>query len=177
MFSSEEKKHYMELAFAEAEKAEKQDEVPIGAIVVDPDGKVIGRGYNRRELDNVATHHAEILAINEACKNLNSWRLIDCSLFVTLEPCAMCAGAIINSRLKAVYYGAPDHKAGASGSVVDLFKVEKFNHHPQVIPGLFKEQAGQMLTNFFRAIRAKQKAKKAQEKADDASQNGENKLS
>ncbi|APT14294.1 tRNA adenosine(34) deaminase TadA [Lactobacillus jensenii] len=171
MFSSEEKKHYMELAFAEAEKAEAQDEVPIGAIVVAPDGQVIGRGYNRRELDNIATHHAEILAINEACKNLNSWRLIDCSLFVTLEPCAMCAGAIINARLKEVFYGAPDHKAGASGSVVDLFAVEKFNHHPQVIRGLYSEKASNMLTNFFRAIRAKQKEKKlkAKTKENDAS--------
>ena len=94
MYSSEEKKTYMEAAFAEAEKARRQDEVPIGAVVVGPDGQIIGRGYNRRELDEDGTAHAEILAIKEACQKLDSWRLIDCSLFVTLEPCAMCAGPL-----------------------------------------------------------------------------------
>ncbi|MGQ5709867.1 tRNA adenosine(34) deaminase TadA [Lactobacillus sp. PSON] len=158
--TGEEKKKYMELAFEEAKKAENQDEVPIGAIIVDPEGNVIGRGYNRRELDQDATQHAEMIAIREACKNLGMWRLIDCSLFVTLEPCPMCAGAIINSRIKDVYFGALDPKAGACGSVVDLFSVEKFNHHPHVIRGLFREQASQMLKNFFREIRHKQKLAK-----------------
>lgn len=110
MYSSEEKKTYMEAAFAEAEKARRQDEVPIGAVVVGPDGQIIGRGYNRRELDEDGTAHAEILAIKEACQKLDSWRLIDCNLFVTLEPCAMCAGAIINSRIKEVYFAAMDPK-------------------------------------------------------------------
>lgn len=162
MFSSEDKKKYMELALEEANKALKQDEVPIGAIVVDPDGKVIGKGYNRRELDQDATQHAEMIAIREACKNIGLWRLIDCSLFVTLEPCPMCAGAIINSRIKDVYFGAMDPKAGACGSVVDLFSVEKFNHHPHVIRGLFQEKSSQMLKNFFREIRKKQKEAKKQ---------------
>ena len=99
-----------------------------------------------------------------ACQKLDSWRLIDCNLFVTLEPCAMCAGAIINSRIKEVYFAAMDPKAGAAGSVVDLFSVEKFNHHPKVIRGLYKEQGAQLLKDFFREIRRKQKlAKKAQE--------------
>lgn len=147
----------MKLAFAQAEKAEEQGEVPIGAIVVDADGEVIGEGYNRRELDEDSTQHAEMIAIRQACKKLGSWRLIDCSLFVTLEPCPMCAGAIINSRVKEVYYGAFDPKAGAAGSVVDLFKVEKFNHHPQVFGGLYQPQAAQMLKDFFRNIRKKQK--------------------
>ncbi|GAA2865380.1 tRNA adenosine(34) deaminase TadA [Lactobacillus intestinalis] len=160
MFSSEDKKKYMELALEEANKALKQDEVPIGAIVVDPDGKVIGKGYNRRELDQDATQHAEMIAIREACKNIGLWRLIDCSLFVTLEPCPMCAGAIINSRIKDVYFGAMDPKAGACGSVVDLFSVEKFNHHPHVIRGLFQEKSSQMLKDFFREIRKKQKEAK-----------------
>lgn len=150
----------MELALEEANKALKQDEVPIGAIVVDPDGKVIGKGYNRRELDQDATQHAEMIAIREACKNIGLWRLIDCSLFVTLEPCPMCAGAIINSRIKDVYFGAMDPKAGACGSVVDLFSVEKFNHHPHVIRGLFQEKSSQMLKDFFREIRKKQKEAK-----------------
>ncbi|WP_289762380.1 tRNA adenosine(34) deaminase TadA [Lactobacillus intestinalis] len=166
MFSSEDKKKYMELALGEANKALKQDEVPIGAIVVDPDGKVIGKGYNRRELDQDATQHAEMIAIREACKNIGLWRLIGCSLFVTLEPCPMCAGAIINSRIKDVYFGAMDPKAGACGSVVDLFSVEKFNHHPHVIRGLFQEKSSQMLKDFFREIRKKQKeAKKQVEKS------------
>lgn len=166
MFSSEDKKKYMELALEEANKALKQDEVPIGAIVVDPDGKVIGKGYNRRELDQDATQHAEMIAIREACKNIGLWRLIDCSLFVTLEPCPMCAGAIINSRIKDLYFGAMDPKAGACGSVVDLFSVEKFNHHPHVIRGLFQEKSSQMLKDFFREIRKKQKeAKKQVEKS------------
>ncbi|MHA6543888.1 tRNA adenosine(34) deaminase TadA [Lactobacillus delbrueckii] len=160
MYSSEEKKTYMEAAFAEAEKARRQDEVPIGAVVVGPDGQIIGRGYNRRELDEDGTAHAEILAIKEACQKLDSWRLIDCSLFVTLEPCAMCAGAIINSRIKEVYFAAMDPKAGAAGSVVDLFSVEKFNHHPKVIRGLYKEQGAQLLKDFFREIRRKQKLAK-----------------
>lgn len=163
MLSSDDKQKYMQLAIAQAKEAEKQGEVPIGAVIVDPDGKVIGTGYNRRELDEDATQHAEMIAIKEACKNLGMWRLIDCSLFVTLEPCPMCAGAIINSRIKDVYFGALDPKAGACGSVVDLFTVEKFNHHPHVIRGLYRDQCAQMLKDFFRAIRQKQKeAKQAQ---------------
>lgn len=157
MLSKEDKEKFMKLAFTQAKKAEEQGEVPIGAIVVGPEGKVIGEGYNRRELDEDSTQHAEMMAIRQACQNLGSWRLIDCSLFVTLEPCPMCAGAIINSRIKDVYYGAFDPKAGAAGSVVDLFKVEKFNHHPQVYGGLYQPQAAQMLKDFFRNIRKKQK--------------------
>lgn len=174
MLSSEDKKKYMLLAFEQAKKAQEQDEVPIGAIVVSPDGEVIGEGYNRRELDQDATQHAEMIAIKQACQKIGSWRLIDCSLFVTLEPCPMCAGAIINARLKEVYFGAMDPKAGAAGSVVDLFAVEKFNHHPLVIRGLFRQEAGQMLTNFFRAIRRKQKKQKLM--AQDSGNNSENTL-
>lgn len=153
MFAKEEKEKIMKLAFLEADKAEQQGEIPIGAVIVDAEGNLIGRGYNRRELDEDATRHAEIIAIQEACKNLNSWRLIDCSLFVTLEPCPMCAGAIINARLKKVYYGAFDPKAGACGSVVDLFAFTKFNHHPQIFGGLYREQAAQQLKKFFKNIR------------------------
>lgn len=153
MFAKEEKEKIMKLAFLEADKAEQQGEIPIGAVIVDAEGNLIGRGYNRRELDEDATRHAEIIAIQEACKNLNSWRLIDCSLFVTLEPCPMCVGAIINARLKNVYYGAFDPKAGACGSVVDLFAFTKFNHHPQIFGGLYREQAAQQLKKFFKNIR------------------------
>ncbi len=159
-FSSAEKKSLMQLAFEQAQKAQTLGEVPIGAIVVAPDGQVIGEGFNRRELDQDATQHAEMIAIRQACLKLGTWRLIDCSLFVTLEPCPMCAGAIINSRIKNVYFGALDPKAGAAGSVVNLFEVAKFNHHPNVIRGLYREEASQMLKSFFKEIRQKQKAAK-----------------
>ncbi|WEV70501.1 tRNA adenosine(34) deaminase TadA [Lactobacillus sp. ESL0785] len=159
-FSSEEKKKYMQLAFVQAKKAASLGEVPIGAVLVDPAGQVIGTGYNRRELDQDGTQHAEMMAIRQGCAELHSWRLIDCSLFVTLEPCSMCAGAIINSRIKNVFYGALDPKAGAAGSVVDLFAVAKFNHHPHVIRGLYREEASQMLKDFFRKIRRQQKLAK-----------------
>lgn len=163
-FSSEEKKKYMQLAFEQARKAEAKGEVPIGAILVAPEGQVIGEGYNRRELDQDATQHAEMMAIRQGCEKLNTWRLLDCSLFITLEPCPMCAGAIINSRIKNVFYGALDPKAGAAGSVVNLFEVNKFNHHPNVIRGLYRDEASQMLKSFFREIRNKQKeAKKGME--------------
>lgn len=164
MLSGEDKRKYMQLAIDQAKEAEKQGEVPIGAVVVDPDGRVVGTGYNRRELDEDAIQHAEMIAIKEACSKLGMWRLIDCSLFVTLEPCPMCAGAIINSRIKDVYFGALDPKAGACGSVVDLFSVEKFNHHPHAIRGLYRDQCAQMLKDFFRAIREKQKAAKLAQK-------------
>ncbi|AWN34301.1 tRNA-specific adenosine deaminase [Lactobacillus helsingborgensis] len=150
----------MQLAFEQAQKAQTLGEVPIGAIVVAPDGQVIGEGFNRRELDQDATQHAEMIAIRQACLKLGTWRLIDCSLFVTLEPCPMCAGAIINSRIKNVYFGALDPKAGAAGSVVNLFEVAKFNHHPNVVRGLYREEASQMLKSFFKEIRQKQKAAK-----------------
>ncbi|AIS09570.1 tRNA-specific adenosine-34 deaminase [Lactobacillus sp. wkB8] len=159
-FSSAEKKNLMQLAFEQAQKAQTLGEVPIGAIVVAPDGQVIGEGFNRRELDQDATQHAEMIAIRQACLKLGTWRLIDCSLFVTLEPCPMCAGAIINSRIKNVYFGALDPKAGAAGSVVNLFEVAKFNHHPNVVRGLYREEASQMLKSFFKDIRRKQKAAK-----------------
>ena len=150
----------MQLAFEQARKAEAKGEVPIGAILVAPEGQVIGEGYNRRELDQDATQHAEMMAIRQGCAKLNTWRLLDCSLFITLEPCPMCAGAIINSRIKNVFYGALDPKAGAAGSVVNLFEVSKFNHHPNVIRGLYRDEASQMLKSFFREIRNKQKEAK-----------------
>ena len=159
-FSSAEKKNLMQLAFEQAQKAQTLGEVPIGAIVVAPDGQVIGEGFNRRELDQDSTQHAEMIAIRQACLKLGTWRLIDCSLFVTLEPCPMCAGAIINSRIKNVYFGALDPKAGAAGSVVNLFEIAKFNHHPNVVRGLYREEASQMLKSFFKDIRRKQKAAK-----------------
>jgi tRNA(adenine34) deaminase len=164
-FTEADKKKYMQLAFVQAKKAQKLGEVPIGAIVISPDGQVIGKGYNRREVEQDATQHAEMIAIRNACTAINTWRLIDCSLFVTLEPCPMCAGAIINSRLKNVFYGALDPKAGAAGSVVNLFDIAKFNHHPNVIRGLYRKEASQMMKDFFKEIRIRQKCAKDNEKS------------
>ena len=157
MLSSDDKQKYMQLAIAQAKEAEKQGEVPIGAVVVDPDGKIIGTGYNRRELDEDATQHAEMIAIKEACKNLGMWRLIDCSLFVTLEPCPMCAGAIIQSRIKRVVFGAYDPKGGSVETCTKLFDVKEYNHHPEYIGGILEPQCSQMLKDFFKEKRKKSK--------------------
>ncbi|MGX4763744.1 nucleoside deaminase [Holzapfeliella sp. JNUCC 72] len=156
MISKEDKQRFMQVAFDEAKKARLKDEVPIGAVVV-KEGQIIGLGHNEREEKQDATLHAETTAIRMACENLNSWRLEDCQLFVTLEPCPMCAGAIINSRIDTVYYSAFDPKAGACGSVLDLFAVEKLNHHPKAYGGLYLDQGKQILKSFFQDIRKRQK--------------------
>lgn len=135
-----------------AKKAYKIGEIPIGAIVVDKDGNIIGEGYNRRESDNSPTAHAEILAIEAAAKYLGRWRLTDCTLYVTLEPCPMCAGAIINSRLKRVVYGAFDDKGGACASVVNLFELP-FNHKPLVRSRVLEKECRELLTSFFEDLR------------------------
>lgn len=135
-----------------AKKAYNIGEIPIGAIVVDKDGNIIGEGYNRRESDNSPTAHAEILAIEAAAKYLGSWRLTDCTLYVTLEPCPMCAGAIINSRIKRVVYGAFDDKGGACTSVVNLFELP-FNHKPLVRSRVLEKECGELLTSFFEDLR------------------------
>lgn len=129
-------------------------ECPVGAIVVAPDGSIIGEGYNLREKLKSPTAHAEILAIEQAAKALGSWRLTDCTLYVTLEPCPMCAGAIMNSRLKRLVYGAFDDKNGACASVVNLFE-ERFTHIPFVRSRILMEQCGAILTEFFRELRDK----------------------
>ncbi len=129
-------------------------ECPVGAIVVAPDGSIIGEGYNLREKLQSPTAHAEILAIEQAAKALGSWRLTDCTLYVTLEPCPMCAGAIMNSRLKRLVYGAFDDKNGACASVVNLFE-ERFTHIPFVRSRILMEQCGAILTKFFRELRDK----------------------
>jgi len=139
-------------ALSLAEEAMAAGEVPVGCVVVGPDGKIIGRGRNRREADGSALAHAEILAIAEACRNYGDWRLGDCSLYVTLEPCPMCAGAIINARIGRVFYGAKDPTMGATGSVINLF-LERFGHEPELVGGLLEEPCGAMLTNFFKGLR------------------------
>ena len=144
---------YMKVALTLAEKALETDDVPVGCVIV-RDGEIIGRGFNRREADGSATAHAEIEAINGACRAVGSWRLSDCSLYVTLEPCPMCAGAIINARVGKVFYGAKDEKAGACGSVLNIFE-ERFNHKPQLVGGILKDECSALLTAFFTKLRQK----------------------
>ena len=143
---------YMTRALELAAKAYELGECPVGAVVVDPEGKIIGEGYNLRERLKSPTAHAEILAIEQAAKALGSWRLTDCTLYVTLEPCPMCAGAVMNSRLKRLVYGAFDDKNGACASVVNLFE-ERFTHIPYVRSRILMEQCGDILTRFFRELR------------------------
>lgn len=143
---------WMGAALEEARKAAELGEVPVGAVIVRR-GEIVAAAHNTRETQRNATHHAELLAIDAACKALGGWRLWECELFVTLEPCPMCAGAIINSRLRRVVYGAADTKAGCCGSVTDLFALP-FNHHPVVEKGLRAEEAGELLAAFFARLRA-----------------------
>lgn len=143
---------YMTRALKLAEKAGSMGEIPVGAIVVDPDGNIIGEGYNLREHTNSPTAHAEIIAIEQAAKRLGSWRLTNCTLYVTLEPCPMCAGAVMNARLKRLVYGAFDDKNGACASVAALFD-EKFTHIPFVRSRVLQERCGAVLTEFFNKLR------------------------
>ena len=142
---------FMDMALELAREAAADGEVPVGCVIV-RNGEVVGRGRNRRETGKTALGHAEIEAIGEACKNLGGWRLWECTLYVTLEPCPMCAGAIINARIPRVVYGASDEKCGACGSVCDLFSMA-FNHHPQVEKGVREAEASALLTEFFLNLR------------------------
>ena len=142
---------FMDAALELAAQAAAEGEVPVGCVIVRK-GEIVGRGRNRRESEKTALGHAEIEAISEACRNLGGWRLWECTLYVTLEPCPMCAGAIINARIPRVVYGASDDKCGACGSVCDLFSME-FNHHPQVSTGVREEESRELLTQFFQNLR------------------------
>ena len=144
-------RHYMEQALALAAEAAREGEVPVGCVIVRR-GEVVGVGRNRRETAKNALGHAEIEAIHDACTRLGGWRLWDCTLYVTLEPCPMCAGAIINARIPRVVCGAKDEKSGACGSVCDLFNMD-FNHHPAIEYGLREEECAALLTEFFRNLR------------------------
>ncbi|GKW47776.1 tRNA adenosine(34) deaminase TadA [Planococcus sp. NCCP-2050] len=150
---------YMQLAIEEAEKAAAKGEVPIGAVIV-RDGEVIARAHNLRETTQNAVTHAELLAIQEACEKLGSWRLENTQLYVTLEPCPMCAGAILQSRIPRVIYGARDVKAGSVDSLYRLLNDDRFNHQCDVTENVRAEECGQLLTNFFRALRENKKKKK-----------------
>jgi tRNA(adenine34) deaminase len=144
--------YLMRLALREAERALAHDDVPVGAVVVHA-GEVIGAGHNERELREDPTAHAEILAIREAARALDSWRLIDTVLYVTLEPCAMCAGAIVLGRIPRVVYAAVDPKAGAAGSVLDILAEPRLNHRPEVAGGLLADESAELLRAFFRTRR------------------------
>ena len=149
---------FMQKALELAKISAAEGEVPVGAVIVKGD-KIVGTGRNRREYGKNALYHAEIEAIDNACKTLGGWRLWECDMYVTLEPCPMCAGAIINSRIKTVYYGASDLKAGSFDSVVD-FNSLPYNHKPEIVSGVMQDEAREMLSDFFKGLREKKKSDK-----------------
>ena len=147
-----EREEYMSLALALAKEAAQAGEVPVGCVIADGEGRVIGRGRNRREESGDATAHAEVEAIRQACAALGNWRLEKCSIYVTLEPCPMCTGAIINSRIPTVVFGARETLSGSCGSVIDLFS-ENYGHKPAVFGGVLAEDCAALLRDFFRGKR------------------------
>ncbi len=149
----------MRQALKEAAKARSKDESPVGAVIVSQ-GRIIGRGHNEKELKNDSTLHAEMTAIKKASRKLQSWRLNDCDMYVTLEPCTMCAGAILQARIRKLYIGAMDPKAGAAGSVLNVLQVEEFNHQVEVEYGLLEPECSGILRAFFRELRSRKQNKK-----------------
>lgn len=147
---------YMREAIRQAKKAYALEEVPIGCVIV-YEGKIIGRGYNRRTIDKNALAHAEVQAIRKACKKMGDWRLEDCTLYVTLEPCQMCSGAIVQARVKRVVVGCMNPKAGCAGSILNLLDVKEFNHQVELTTGVLGEECSQMMKQFFRELREKRK--------------------
>jgi tRNA(adenine34) deaminase len=150
---------FMKEALKEARKAYEKDETPIGAVIV-RDGRIIARAHNEKELKNDSTMHAEMTAIRKAGRRLGSWRLNGCDMYVTLEPCAMCAGALIQSRIRRLFIGTPDPKAGAAGSVIDVLGVRKFNHRVEVYYGIMEEECSSILKEFFKELRARKSKEK-----------------
>lgn len=146
---------FMLEALALAKLSAEEGEVPVGAVVV-CDGEIVGTGRNRRELGKNALYHAELEAIDSACKKLGGWRLHRCEMYVTLEPCPMCAGAIINSRIKTLIFGASDKKAGSAGSVINLFELP-YNHKPEIISGVMEKECSALLSSFFKSLRKSKK--------------------
>ena len=163
----EEKEHFMRLAIAQAKKAEKLLEVPIGCVIV-YEGKVIARGYNRRNTDKNTLSHAELNAIRKASKKLGDWRLEGCTMYVTLEPCQMCAGAIVQARISEVVIGCMNPKAGCAGSVLNLLEMQQFNHQVKVERGVLQEECSELLTSFFRRLREKKKEAKKENPVDES---------
>jgi tRNA-adenosine deaminase (EC 3.5.4.-) len=153
-------RYFMELALEEAKKGEKIWEVPVGCVIV-KEGEVIAKAHNLKETRQNSIYHAEMLAIHEACQKLGSWRLDTCELYVTLEPCPMCAGAMMLSRLKRVVYGTPDPRAGCAGTLMNLLQDIRFNHRCEVISGVLQEECSKILVDFFKAVRARIRQEKA----------------
>ena len=147
-------KKFMLKAFAEAEKSAALDEVPVGAVIV-KNNKIIAKGHNLREKTHDPTSHAEIVAIRKACKKLNSWRLEGCTMYVTVEPCAMCAGTLLWTRIERIVFGCSDPKGGALGSSFELFKVKNINHHPEITKGILDVECAKLMQDFFRKKRQK----------------------
>lgn len=143
---------YMDIALELASEAASEGEIPVGCVICDSDGRIIGRGRNRREESHDATHHAEMEAIREACQTVGDWRLGGCTIFVTLEPCPMCAGGIINSRIPTVVFGAKDENTGSCGSVINLFE-ERYGHKPAIYGGVRAEESARLLKDFFKEKR------------------------
>jgi tRNA(adenine34) deaminase len=160
---AEQDQRFMRLAMQEAADAEALEEVPIGALVV-KEGEIIGRGHNLRETDQDPTAHAEMIAIRQAAEKLGSWRLIDCTLYVTLEPCVMCMGGIILARIPQLVYGCRDPRVGAVGSIYDFSSDERFNHQVQVREGVLQQECSEQLSTFFRRLREQKKQQKQNDK-------------
>lgn len=160
-FSQQEKEHFMQQALLEAHKAAANEEVPIGVVIV-REGKIIARGFNRRELDGRATHHAEICAIEAANEAVGNWRLLDCALFVTIEPCVMCAGAIGLARIPQVYFGATNLKFGAAVSLYQILEDKRLNHRVTVESGILEAECADIMKDFFQERRKRNKEKKEQ---------------
>lgn len=156
-----EKEYFMLEAIKEAKKAIEVSEIPVGVVIV-KDGEIIARAHNMREITQNATHHAEILAINEACEKLNSWRLSDCDMYVTLEPCVMCAGALILARIRKLYYGAKDERFGGVESIFRILDSDKFNHKVEYEGGIFEEECRNLMISFFQNLRNKKKIDKSE---------------
>lgn len=153
-----EDERYMKEAVRQAKKAWKLEEVPIGCVIV-YEGKIIGRGYNRRTIDKNTLAHAELLAIKRASKKMGDWRLEDCTMYVTLEPCQMCSGAIVQARIKRVVVGCMNPKAGCAGSILNLLQMEEFNHQTELTTGVLEEECSAMMKGFFKELREKRKGK------------------
>ncbi|GAA0794064.1 tRNA adenosine(34) deaminase TadA [Faecalicatena orotica] len=155
---------YMKEAMKQAKKAYALEEVPIGCVIVYQD-KIIGRGYNRRTTDKNTLAHAELIAIKKASKKMNDWRLEDCTMYVTLEPCQMCSGAIIQARIKRVVVGCMNPKAGCAGSILNLLEMKEFNHQAELTTGVLGEECSAMMKQFFKELREKQKKQKERQKS------------
>lgn len=157
-----EDERFMKEAIRQARKAEAIGDVPIGCVIVS-DGKIIARGYNKRNKNKTVLAHAELLAMSKACKKAGDWRLEECTMYITLEPCQMCAGAIVQARIPRVVIGSMNPKAGCGGSILNLLQMEEFNHQVDVTRGVLEEECSKMLSDFFRNLRRKQKEAKRQE--------------